>query len=99
MPNMTRDENADYRDSRIAEYELAVRDGRKDVATYLAKLLKELHGYDVAESKQSEPEPERPEPEPPVERAVPEAAETPEKTEEQPVKRGPGRPRKNPPSE
>lgn len=91
MPNMMRDENADYRDARIADYKYAVRDGREADAKYLAQLLLDLHGYDVSAKAAK-----RPDPEPPIERAVPEPAETPEKTDEQPVRRGPGRPRKNP---
>jgi hypothetical protein len=88
--NTTRDVAADYKVALIEEYGAYRRAGRDADAASVAQVLSEVYGYDVG----AKPE-KKVEPEPPVERAVPEPAETPE-TPEQPVKRGPGRPRKNP---
>lgn len=87
-----RDLQADYKAAMIEEYESYIRGGRTAEADDVAAELKLTFGHDVTGGA------EKPEPEPPVERAVPEPAETPESPDE-PVKRGPGRPRKNPPAE
>ena len=84
-----RDLQADYKAAMIEEYEGYMRAGRKDAAKEVADELKRTFKHDVNAPEKTV------EPEPPVERAVPEPAETPEAPEE-PVKRGPGRPRKNP---
>lgn len=87
VPNK-RDEKADYKAAYIEEYESMMRGDNKDGQERVAKILKDQYDHDVNAKPDKEPEP-------PVERAVPEPAETAEKTEE-PVRRGPGRPRKNP---
>jgi hypothetical protein len=91
VPNK-RDEKSDYKAAYIEEHESMMRAGNKDGAASVAKILKDVYDHDVDAKSKAE---KKAEPEPPVERAVPEPAETPEKPEE-PVRRGPGRPRKNP---
>lgn len=90
--NNTRDVAADYKAALIEEYHAYKNAGREASATVVAKLLKDMHGHDVGEKAVEPPAP--------MERAVPDAAETetPE-GDEAPVKRGPGRPRKNPAAE
>ena len=85
-----RDIQADYRAAMIEEYNSYVTAGRKADAEHVARVLKYTFDYDVSGAAK------RPEPEPPVERAVPAPPEPPAGAAE-PARRGPGRPRKNPP--
>lgn len=90
-----RDIQADYKAAMIEEYEAYVRAGRAEDAKHVASVLKYTFDYEPAGEPDKKIE-KKVEPAPPVERAVPDGddQETPE-TPEQPVKRGPGRPRKN----
>jgi hypothetical protein len=87
---------ADYKAALIEEYEGYARGGRSDEADEVAAELKLVFGWTPGKAEKTT-KAEKPEPEPAVERAVPDKdeAETPEKSEA-PVRRGPGRPRKNP---
>ena len=82
-----RDVQADYMAAMIEEYNSYAGSGRKEDAAHVAMVLKYTFDYDVNKTEKVDKPAE-----PPVERAVPtDEPETPE------VKRGPGRPRKNPP--
>lgn len=92
-PKHIRDVRADTLAALIEEYHSYVRANRHGSAEAVALHLRDHYGHDVRPAKEQVKEP--PEGRAPLERAVNEDAEVPEKPEE-PVKRGPGRPRKNP---
>lgn len=91
--NNNRDVAADYKAALIAEYWGYRNAGRDVEAKHVAELLLTMHDHDMGAEKAVEPPA-------PLERAVPDKTETetPE-SDEPPVKRGPGRPRKNPAAE